>query len=70
TRLLLPVLRARTLLCLRKDRQQFEQELDRVLRENDPNPSLRLENAAAKRRARRYLTSRVVDAECFAPSAP
>ena len=42
-------------------------ELERVLSESDPNPTLRLENAVAKRRARRYLTSDVVGTECFDP---
>jgi hypothetical protein len=64
-RLLVPLLRARTLACRRHDRQSFERELERVLAESDPDPTLRLENAAAKRRARRYLTSSVVGAECF-----
>jgi hypothetical protein len=64
-RLLVPLFRARTLACLRHDRRSFELELERVLGESDPDPNLRLENAAAKRRARRYLTSSVVGAECF-----
>lgn len=64
-RLLVPLLRARTLACQRRDRRGFERELERVLSEGDPDPALRLENAAAKRRARRYLTSSVLSAECF-----
>jgi len=64
-RLLVPLLRARTLACQRHDRASFERDLERVLTESDPDPALRLENAAAKRRARRYLTSSVVGAECF-----
>jgi hypothetical protein len=76
-RLLVPLVRARALSCKRHDRRGFESELDRVLRESDPAPALRLENVVAKRRARRYLTSRVIGAECFdrpkadaAPGAP
>jgi hypothetical protein len=64
-RLLVPLLRARILACQRHDRPSFERDLDRVLSESDPDPNLRLENAAAKRRARRYLTSSVVGTECF-----
>jgi hypothetical protein len=64
-RLLVPLLRARTLACQRNDRPSFERDLERVLSESDPDPALRLENASAKRRARRYLTSDVVGAECF-----
>jgi len=66
-RLMVSVLRARSVLCLRRDRVAFERELDRVLSASDPDPRLRLENAVAKRRARRYLTSAVVGAECFDP---
>jgi hypothetical protein len=64
-RLLVPLVRARVLACQRHDRRGFERELERVLGESDPDPALRLENAAAKRRARRYLTSNVVGTECF-----
>jgi hypothetical protein len=64
-RLLVPLVRARVLSCKRHDRRSFESELDRVLRESDPEPALRLENVVAKRRARRYLTSRVVGSDCF-----
>ncbi len=68
-RLLVPVLRARTLFCLQKERASFERELHAALGESDANPRLRLENAAAKRRARRYLTSPLVAAECFGDAA-
>ncbi|HWA77240.1 MAG TPA: TRAP transporter TatT component family protein [Polyangiaceae bacterium] len=64
-RLLVPLFRARMLACKRDDRRGFERDLDRILRESDPAPALRLENVVAKRRARRYLTSHVVGAECF-----
>jgi hypothetical protein len=65
TRLFVAVVRARRIACARRDASSFERELDRVLGASDPSPSLRLENAAAKRRARRYLTSPVVSRECF-----
>jgi hypothetical protein len=64
-RLLAFVVRARTVDCLRHDRGAFERDLERVLDASDPSPSLRLENVTAKRRARRYLTSRALTAECW-----
>jgi len=66
TRLFVRVLRARWLACLARDRRAFEAELDLVLRSGDVAPELRLENTAAKRRARLYVTSARLDAACFA----
>jgi hypothetical protein len=65
TRLFVSVVRASHIACAQRDARSFESELDRVLRTSDPSPALRLENAAAKRRARRYLTSAVLSRTCF-----
>ena len=39
-----------------KDKELYEKLLNEVLSAEDPDPNLRLQNAIAKRRARRALT--------------
>lgn len=64
-RLFVGVIRARHFACAARDRALFERVIHEVLSASDRTPELRLENAAAKRRARRYLTSARLSAECF-----
>lgn len=64
-RLMAPLIEARFLACRAHDKQRFEAALGRVIEAPDASPELRLENTIARRRARRYLTSPWVLAECF-----
>jgi hypothetical protein len=41
--------------CLKQDRSLYEKTLQEVVNAQDPDPTNRLQNAVAKRRARRYL---------------
>jgi hypothetical protein len=53
---LLPLLTyAQTYACLKADRALYEKLLNEVLSADDPDPDQRLNNAIAKRRAKRYL---------------
>ncbi len=54
--------------CLRSDREAFQNLLEEILRANDPEPTVRLENASAKRRARRWSIPSPLWSRCgFAP---
>jgi hypothetical protein len=50
--------------CLRGDRAMYEQTLKDVLSEPDPLPEARLQNAVAKRFARRYLENEIWQEDC------
>jgi len=61
--------------CVKGDTMLYVQTLEHVLQAEDPDPSQRLQNAIAKRRARRWLTKRRAKDECGidlpgAPSTP
>lgn len=50
--------------CMKGDGALYLQTLEHVLQAQDPDPSQRLQNAVAKRRAKRWLTKRRAKDEC------
>ncbi|HEX3597225.1 MAG TPA: TRAP transporter TatT component family protein [Polyangiaceae bacterium] len=50
--------------CAKSDRANYEKMLNAVLAAGDPIPEARLQNLIAKRRARRYLDSKVFQEDC------
>ena len=50
--------------CAKSDRANYEKMLNAVLAAGDPLPDQRLPNLIAKRRARRYLDSKVFQEDC------
>lgn len=50
--------------CRQGDLAEFEALLDEVLRTSDPEPTARLENAVAKRRAQRWISSDALTGSC------
>lgn len=50
--------------CAKSDRADYEKMLNSVLAAGDPIPEARLQNLIAKRRARRYLDSKVFQEDC------
>jgi hypothetical protein len=58
--------------CVKGDAMLYVQTLEHVLQAPDPDPSQRLQNAIAKRRAKRWLTKRRAKDECGIdlPGAP
>lgn len=50
--------------CMKGDAKLYESMLNQVLAAQDPDPSQRLENAMAKREARRWMGKRRVKDEC------
>ena len=61
---------AQTYACVRTDRALYEKLLKEVLDAGDTDPDQRLENAIAKRRARRYLGKHWLEQCGFDTSAP
>ena len=57
--------------CVKSDQALYEKVLNEILAAEDPEPTLRLQNAIAKRRAKRALSKPAME-ECgfSAPSAP
>lgn len=55
--------------CAKRDPTLYEKMLNEVLAKEDPEPNLRLQNAIAKRRARRALSKAAMSA-CFVTSSP
>jgi hypothetical protein len=50
--------------CAKSDRKSYEKMLNDVLAAGDPIPEARLQNLIAKRKAQRYLESKVFQEEC------
>jgi hypothetical protein len=61
---------AQTYACVMTDRPLYEKLLNEVLAAGDTDPSQRLENAIAKRKARRYLGKARLEACGFDTSSP
>jgi hypothetical protein len=79
--LMVPLTYATTYACVKGDAALYQQMLDKVLNGGDPNPYIRLENALARRRAKRWASKRRAKEMCgfdlgapqptsAAPSAP
>jgi hypothetical protein len=62
--LMTKILLAQRYYCLRRDRASYERTLKEVLSEPDSLPEARLQNAAAKRFAYRYLGNKIWQEEC------
>lgn len=56
--LLVPLAYATTYACVKGDASLYQQMLDKVLKAADPDPYIRLENAIAKRRAKRWASKK------------
>jgi hypothetical protein len=73
--LLVQLTYAQTYACVKADRALYEKLLNEVLAADDPDPDQRLNNAIARRRAKRYLSKQRMmdcgmDVSAPAPSAP
>jgi hypothetical protein len=68
--LMTKILLAQRYYCLRRDRTSYERTLKEVLSEPDSLPAARLQNAAAKRFAYRYLGNKIWQEECGFIDAP
>ncbi|MGH7437315.1 MAG: TRAP transporter TatT component family protein, partial [Polyangiaceae bacterium] len=62
--LLVPLAYATTYACVKGDSSTYQQMLDKVLNAGDPNPYIRLENALAKRRAKRWASKKRAKEYC------
>jgi tetratricopeptide (TPR) repeat protein len=56
--------------CMKSDQALYEKTLNEILAAEDPDPNLRLQNAIAKRRAKRALTKAAMEDCGFTPSPP
>jgi len=56
--------------CRQGNQTEFKALLNEVLKASDPEPTVRLENASAQRRAQRWLLSRALSSSCAFASAP
>ncbi len=56
--------------CVKSDQALYEKVLNEVLAAEDPDPNLRLQNAIAKRRAKRALSKAAMEDCGFSPSEP
>ena len=56
--------------CRQGNQTEFKALLNEVLRTSDPEPMVRLENAAAKRRAQRWTLSRALASSCAFAAEP
>jgi hypothetical protein len=56
--------------CMKNDQALYEKMLNEVVNTEDPEPTLRLQNTIAKRRATRALTKAAMDDCGFRPPAP
>jgi hypothetical protein len=62
--LLVPFFYATKYACMKGDAALYQEMLNRVLQAQDPDPELRLPNAIAKRRAKRWLSKKRAKEEC------
>ncbi len=62
--LLVPLTYALTYACMKGDAALYQDMLNRVMTAQDPDPYQRLENALAKRRAKRWLAKRRAKDSC------
>jgi hypothetical protein len=62
--LLIPLAYATTYACVKGDSALYQEMLNKVLAAQDPDPYQRLENALAKRRAKRWLAKRRAKDSC------
>jgi hypothetical protein len=62
--LLVPFFYATKYACMKGDAALYQDMLNRVLLAQDPDPELRLPNAIAKRRAKRWLSKKRAKEEC------
>jgi hypothetical protein len=56
--------------CVKSDQPLYEKVLNEIVAAEDPNPNLRLQNAIAKRRAKRALTKAAMEDCGFEMAAP
>jgi len=68
--LLVPLAYATTYACVKGDAALYQDMLNRVLSAQDPDPYQRLENALAKRRAKRWLAKRRAKDSCGVDVSP
>jgi hypothetical protein len=62
--LMVPLAYATTYACVKGDATLYQQMLDKVLNGGDPDPYIRLENALARRRAKRWAAKRRAKEMC------
>jgi hypothetical protein len=62
--LMVPLTYATTYACVKGDAALYQQMLDRVLNGGDPDPYIRLENALARRRAKRWASKKRAKEMC------
>jgi hypothetical protein len=62
--LLVPLAYATTYACVKGDSALYQEMLNKVLSAQDPDPYIRLENAIAKRRAKRWAAKRRAKENC------